>query len=362
MDFGLSDEQKLLAETVRRYVAEQCPTTRVRTIMESEDGHDRALWQGLMELGIGSIVASEEDGGLGGEFLDLALISEELGYGCVPGPFIGHAMATIALAASAERSADIRSLLEGAMSGQQLGTVAIGDGGGRWDTAELTTTISGDTLSAEKPLVPYAREADFLIVAGRDDDGAGLWLVRGSAAGISTEALQGNDHTRRLFSVSMKDAACTKLGGDELFARVRDAGLILVAADAFGGSRRCLDMAREYALTREQFGQVIGQFQAVKHTLADLASELEPAMSLYWYAAHALDFIPEEAPAHAAMAKALITDLFDRAARDSTEVHGGIGFTWEFDLHLWFRRSMFDRSFLGDAGHHRARAADIKGW
>jgi len=136
----------------------------------------------------------------------------------------------------------------------------------------------------------------------------------------------------------------------------------LLAADAYGGSRRCLEMARDYALEREQFGQIIGAFQAVKHQLANLVAEVEPALSLYWYAAHAIDREVSDASRQAAVAKARLTDVFDRAARDSTEIHGGIGFTWEYDLQLWFRRSMFDRSFLGDAARHRERAAELAGW
>ena len=144
--------------------------------------------------------------------------------------------------------------------------------------------------------------------------------------------------------------------------RTLDAGCVLLAADAYGGARRCLDMAAQYALQREQFGQVIGAFQAVKHQLANMAAELEPSLALYWYAAHAFDRIRDQSERHAALAKAHLTDVFDRLVRDSTELHGGIGFTWEFDLHLWFRRAVFDRSFLGDAAFHRARAADLAGW
>ena len=121
-------------------------------------------------------------------------------------------------------------------------------------------------------------------------------------------------------------------------------------------------MTVKYALTREQFGQPIGAFQAVKHQLADLAADLDPALSLWWYAAHAYDHIPERAERHAAIAKAHLTDLYDRAARVATELHGGIGFTWEYDLHLWFRRAVFDRAFLGEATYHRLRAADLAGW
>jgi alkylation response protein AidB-like acyl-CoA dehydrogenase len=135
-----------------------------------------------------------------------------------------------------------------------------------------------------------------------------------------------------------------------------------LAADAFGGCDRCLKMTRDYSLEREQFGQPIGAFQAYKHQLADLATEIEPAMSLYWYAAHAFDRIPGDASRHAAMAKAHLGELFNRVTFLCTELHGGIGFTWEYDLQLWFRRGLFDKAYLGEAALHRERAARLAGW
>jgi alkylation response protein AidB-like acyl-CoA dehydrogenase len=212
-------------------------------------------------------------------------------------------------------------------------------------------------------MVPSARVADVLIVAAVDSAGPGLWLLRKDAPGIQIRALKVVDMTRPLDAVIFDGTPAVKLGGDPAaLQRVIDAGCVLIAADAFGGARRCLEMAASYAQQRQQFGQVIGAFQAVKHQLANMATEIEPAMSLYWYAAHAFDRMRDKSERHAAMAKALLTDVYDRCARDSTELHGGIGFTWEFDLHLWFRRSIFDRSFLGEASYHRARAADLAGW
>ena len=361
MDFGLSDEQKALAGTIRRYLAERCPTTRVRAVMEGEDGHDRELWRGLNDLGVGALAVPEAHGGLGAEVLDLALVSEEIGYACAPGPFLGHAVATIALAAGDDEAAKAEWLPRLA-SGEALATAAFGEAGGRLDEDLLRATAADGALVGTKSQVLYGRLADVHVVAARDGDGVGLWLVEGRAAGVQATDLSGNDFTRRLSSVEYRGAAARRVGGRAAFERARDAALVLVAADAFGGARRCLDMARDYALTREQFGRPIGSFQAVKHQLANLAVELEPGLSLWWYAAHALDHLPAEAPRHAAMAKALLADLFDRAARDSTELHGGIGFTWEFDLQLWLRRSMFDRAFFGDAHLHRARAAALAGW
>jgi alkylation response protein AidB-like acyl-CoA dehydrogenase len=361
MDFGLKDEQKALASTVRRYLAERCPTARVRTVMEGATGHDADLWQGLMDLGVGSLAVPEAHGGLGTEFLDLALVAEELGYACAPGPFLGAAAATVAVACGDDEDAKA-TWLPRLASGEVLATIAVGEAGGRWDEGEIQARVDAGTLTATKSQVPYGSLATLHVVAASDEAGLALWLVEADAGSVSANELSGNDRTRRLSSVEYRGARARRLGGPGAFAKMRDAALLLLAADACGGSRRCLAMARDYALTREQFGQPIGAFQAVKHQLANLAVEIEPSLSLWWYAAHAFDRIPDQAPRHAALAKAFSSDLFDRAARDSTELHGGIGFTWEYDLHLWFRRSIFDRAFFGDAHYHRARAANLAGW
>jgi len=183
------------------------------------------------------------------------------------------------------------------------------------------------------------------------------------AAGITHTALKGFDMTRRLTMVGFDATPATKIAaGRAAIDRTRDAGLILLAADAFGAAAKCIDMTVKYSLTREQFGQPIGAFQGVKHQLADLVCDLEPTRSLWWYAAHAFDHIQDKSERHAALAKAHVTDLFDRVGRYAIELHGGIGFTWEFDLHLWWRRALFDRAFLGEASYHRERAAALAGW
>jgi alkylation response protein AidB-like acyl-CoA dehydrogenase len=363
MDFGLSQDQILLKQTVKRFLTEQCPATRVRQVMESATGHDEQLWAGLMALGIGALVVPAAYGGLERELLDLALVAEELGYAAAPGPFLGTSMATIALSDGGDDRMREHWLTRLA-SGDAIGTVALGEEDAQWNPERFRTIAKAGKLSGTKPLVPNAAIADFIVVAAKDERGGpGLWLVERGAANLRVHSLQGNDMTRRLDLVELRDTPATGLpNGATALQRVIDAGLILLAADAYGGALRCLEMARSYALQREQFGQPIGAFQAVKHQLANMATELEPCLSLYWYAAHAFDRIKEQSTRHAAIAKAHLTDVFDRAARESTELHGGIGFTWEFDLHLWFRRAIFDRSYLGDAHYQRARAADLAGW
>jgi alkylation response protein AidB-like acyl-CoA dehydrogenase len=362
MDFGLSQDQLLLKETIHRYLDAECPTARVRAIAESESGHDATLWQGLASLGVPGLLIPTAHGGSGLELLDAALAAEELGWACTPGAFLACALATAALGASGNAAAVAR-WLPAIADGTSIVTLALGEEGDVWDADHLTTRANAGVLTGQKPLVPYAGVADAILVAARDDRGPGLWLVEREAPGVSITPLQGIDMTRRVSAVGLDGAPATKIcGGREAIDRARDAGLVLLAADAYGGARRCLDMTVKYVMTREQFGQPIGTFQAVKHQLADLATELEPAVSLWWYAAHAYDRIRDRAERHAAIAKAHLSDLYDRTVRMTTELHGGIGFTWEYDLHLWFRRALFDRSFLGEARYHRQRAADLAGW
>lgn len=362
MDFGLSEEQILLKETLRRFLETECPTTRVRSIMETEDGHDVRLWQSLAELGVTGLLIPAEHGGSGLDLLDAALAAEELGWGCAPGPFLGSAMATIALLECGDAAAQKR-WLPAIASGESVVTFALGEGLGEWDVARGTTRARNGALSGEKPLVPYADVADAIVVAAQDDEGPGLWVVERGARGAEITKLSGSDMTRRLAMVRFTDTPATKIAsGRAAIDRARDAGLILIAADAYGGAHRCHDMTVKYALTREQFGQIIGAFQGVKHQLADLATELAPTESLWWYAAHAFDHMRDRSERHAAIVKSHCTDLFDTTVRYSIELHGGIGFTWEYDLMLWFRRALFDRAFLGEASYHRQRAADLAGW
>jgi alkylation response protein AidB-like acyl-CoA dehydrogenase len=330
--------------------------------MDGPTGHDPELWSGLVGLGVTGLYVDAPYGGAGLELLDLALAAEELGYNATPGPFLGNALAQIALALGGDGEQRSRWLPQ-LTDGRRIGTFALGEAGGEWTPAKVETRAERGRLTGVKALVPYGSLADVLVVAARDDDGPGLWLVEKGASGLTATDYQCNDLTRRLSQVRLESTPAVKLQpGVSAVERVRDAGCVLVAADAYGGCRRMLDMAVSYAKQREQFGQIIGAFQAVKHQLANLACELEPTLALWWYAAHAFDRIQDESAQRAALAKALLTDTFDRVARDTTELHGGIGFTWEFDLHLWFRRAIFDRSFLGDANEHRARAADLAGW
>jgi alkylation response protein AidB-like acyl-CoA dehydrogenase len=358
VNFDVSEEQQLLQETVGQYIENECPLPRLREIFDGEEGHDPALWKGFAEIGMTGLQVSDRYGGAGLEMIDLALATETIAYGGMPGPFFGHALACLALELAGSEEQKKRWLPQLA-SGEVLGTVALGESDGVWQP-EQWTLAAGRKLSGTKAYVPYGSISDLIVVGTA---GPGLALAERGAGGVEVERYDGVDRARRLDTVVFQEAPCEVLpDGKAAAPRLRDAGLCLLAADAFGTGKRLVDMSVAYAKEREQFGVTIGHFQALKHQLANMALEIEPARGLYWYAAHAFDHIREEAERAAALAKAHITDRAMQIARDAVEVHGGIGFTWECDVQIWFKRAIFDRAFLGIPSLHRERAAQLAGW
>jgi alkylation response protein AidB-like acyl-CoA dehydrogenase len=359
VNFDISEEQQLLQDTVRQFFEGECPPNHLRKIFDSDSGFDAGLWKGMAELGIAGLHLDDEYGGAGLEMIDLALVAETLGYAAAPGPFLGHALAGLAiqLAGSDEQK---RAWLPRLATGDAIGTAAFGEADAIWQPEEWQLTAANNTLAGTKLNVPLASVADVIVVGVA---GGGLALVEKSASGVEIQPIEGVDRLRRIDAVHFDSTPCEWLpAGEKAASRVRDAGLVLLAADAFGGAARLVDMSVEYAKTREQFGVTIGHFQALKHQLANMAVELEPSRGLFWYAAHAFDQIPSEAERSAALAKAHISDTAMQIARNAVEAHGGIGFTWEGDVQLWFKRAMFDRAFLGTPVVHRERAAQLAGW
>jgi len=356
VNFDTSEEQELLQETIEQFLAKECPATRVREIFDGESGHEPTLWKGLMELGLGGLLVPEEFGGAGLEMIDAALATETLAYGGAPGPFFGHSLATLAIALGGS-DAQRERWLPRLASGEALASVAFAEAGGCWQP-EAWQLGEGSQLSGEKLFVPGAEWADVFVVGTA---GGGLALVA-AGEGVSVEAYEGVDRARRMGTLKFDSAPAEALGDSALAVRLRDAACVLLAADAFGSAQRLLDMAVDYAKQREQFGVTIGHFQALKHQLADMAVEIEPARGLYWYAAHAFDHVPEDSARYAALAKAHISERALQVGRDAVEAHGGIGFTWECDVQIWFKRAMLDRAWMGTPDVHRARAADLAGW
>jgi alkylation response protein AidB-like acyl-CoA dehydrogenase len=357
VDFGLSEEQELLQSTVRGFTAKETPPAKVREVFDGDSGFDRGVWQGMVEMGLAGLVIPETYGGAGMNLLDLALVAEVLGASAVPSPYLGHALAGLALTEGGSAAQKDRWLPQLA-AGEVVATVALGEEGDVWDPDAWALEPQDGTLSGCKPFVPNGRDADVIVVG---TSGGGLALVERGAEGVKLDDVDGVDRTRRLDRLTLADTPADPFPSS-VGKRVRDAGCVMLAADAFGGAWSLIEATAEYTKTRQQFGQPIAQFQAVKHKLSDLAVEIEPARGLYWYAAYAYDREPAASERAAGLAKAHLTDRFMAVARECVELHGGIGFTWECDVQIWFKRAMFDRAFLGDPTQHRARLAALSGW
>jgi len=356
LDFGLSDEQRLLQETLRGFAAKECPAARRRELFEAGGG-DETLWRGLCELGLAGLAVPEAHGGSGLGVLDLALCSEVLGEAALPSSFFSHALASLALAWGGSPEQCSRWLPRLA-TGDVRGCAALAEAGDRWQPESWRASLEGGRLGGEKTPVEGAIGAGLFVVGTA---GGGLALVEADHAGI--EPIDALDRTRSLAALRFDHAPAEALaGGAEAAPRVRDAALAMLAADAFGAAWQMLRMTLGYVGQREQFGAPLAQFQAVKHQLANAATELEPGRGLLWYAAHAVDALPERAPHAAAQAKAHLGDCAVRAARECVELHGGIGYTWESDLQIWFKRVLFDRGHLGNPEAQRERVAALRGW
>ena len=359
MDFGLSEEQLLLQETLTRYLSESVPLGRVREIAASETGHDPALWSSLAELGIAGILAPETYGGSGLTMLDAVVAAETLGYHCTPAPFLSGVMASVALVRGGSDELQAEWLPRIA-SGEPALAVAAGERVARREGAGVRA--HGDRLIGKALFALDAPAAAGFLIAV--DDGR-LAVVTRSAAGLVVEPLTTIDEGRRVAELVLEDVPVDGWVGDAsgaLTDAMIDAGRLVLAADTLGASQRALDLAVAYAGQRKQFDRVIGSFQSVKHLCAEMAAELEPARSLLWYAGHAFDAVPNEAALVAAHAKAHLAEVGRFVVRAATEVHGGIGFTEECDVQLFFKRVGLDRSLLGTPEQIRERAAQLQGW
>lgn len=359
MYFALNDEQLAMQASIDSFVHDACPRERVQRIFNSEEGYDGALWRELCSLGAPAVALPTEYGGMGLELFDLALVAESLGAGAMPGPFLGHVLASLAIAWCADDEQRARWLPELA-SGELLATSALAEGGGRWQPDEWSME-QGDRLSGTKLFVPYAPQSQLLIVGLK---GGLLAIAESSPATVHCTPVDAVDRTRRVSSVEFRGSSAELLrrSTPELTKRLRDTALVLLAADAFGGASHCVHMATEYANTREQYGSKIGEFQGLKYQIVDTACAVEPCRGLYWCAAHSFTHGLQESERLAALAKAHLTDVYVQAARNMIEVHGGIGYTWEYHAHIYLKRAMFDYAFLGGADLHRRRAIDLAGW
>jgi alkylation response protein AidB-like acyl-CoA dehydrogenase len=332
--------------------------SEVRRLAEEQDGRGFTdeQWAQLVELGWPGIFVSEEFGGQGLGMVELVILQEELGYALAPTPFFSNACAGLVLQEVGDDSQRERWLAPLA-AGEKRGTVAVQD-------EDRAQSLDGPSLAAQdgmltgtKVAVPDAGSADFLVVAVRERP----YLVETTADGVTITPTPGIDRTRKLFSVRLDGVEGEPLAAPEEIRLAPSAIATALAAESTGVAQRAMEMAVEYAKDRKQFDRPIGAYQAVSHRCAQMLLEVEGARSTTYYAAWALDHEPESAPLAASMAKAYASDAGWRVTASALQVHGGIGFTWEHDLHLFLKRAKANAHAFGDARWHRARVAELVG-
>ena len=377
MDFGFSEEQEMLRKSARDFLAKESPMTYVRQMMDDERGFRDEQWAKMADLGWMGLILPEQHGGAGLDFVDMVVVLEEMGRVVLPGPFFSTVILGGVALASGGNPALQQELLPKVAAGTLRATLAQLEPNARWDAEgielEARKDGAGWRLSGTKLFVPDAHTADLLIVAGRAPgskgmDGVSLFAVDAKTKGITTTLLKTMDQTRKLCEVSFEGVtvpANRVLGepgeGWALLDRVVDRGKVGLCAEMCGGAQKVLEMSVEYAKVREQFGRPIGSFQAIQHKCANMLVEVESSKSATYYAAWAVANEVPEARLAAAMAKAYCSDAYRHTAGEGIQIHGGIGFTWEHDMHIYFKRAKSSEVTFGDATWNREIVATLIG-
>jgi alkylation response protein AidB-like acyl-CoA dehydrogenase len=376
MDFGFSQEQELLRATARKFFENECPSTFVRDRMAEPAGVTDDFWNKLAEQGWLGLVYPEQYGGAGLGFVDLTVLMEEMGRAVMPGPFFSTTILAGLAILEAGSAAQKERWLTKIAAGEAKATLAWTEPSARWDAAGVTTTAraadGGWVLSGTKLFVPDAHLADVLVVVARTretarpEDGVSLFLVEKDAPGLEVKLLPTMDQTRKLCEVTLRDVRVpgdallgARDGGWAPLARVTERATVALCAEMCGGAQRVLEMTTEYAKIRVAFGKPIGSYQGVKHRAADMLVDVENAKSLTYYAAWAVDENATEAALASSMAKAYVSDAYRKVSGAGIQLHGGIGFTWEHDLHLYFKRAKASEFTFGDATYHREKVAQL---
>jgi alkylation response protein AidB-like acyl-CoA dehydrogenase len=374
MNFGFTEEQELLRAEVRKFLDEVCPLDEVRRLMDTPEGFSRETWSRMAELGWLGLNIDEAYGGAGLGCVDWVVLLEETGRSLFPSPLISTALAADAIGRSAGTEARQRWLPRFA-DGSCIATLAILEESDRWtpDAIALTGERDGDgyRMTGEKRFVSDVGSADLFVVPFRNGPGSEdvcLALVERVADGVSAEPQAGMDLTKRLGRLRLDDVRISPDGvlaesgaALSMLARLQDLGACAVVAEAVGAAQALLDLTVGYARSREQFGSPIGRFQSVKHPLAEMYVDLESFRSLVYLAAWTLDESPEQAPLAVSRAKAYASEILPAMGLDCVQLHGGIGYTWEYDAQLYLKRARWLRPMFGDADHHYERVARLTG-
>jgi alkylation response protein AidB-like acyl-CoA dehydrogenase len=375
MNFGFNEEQELLRNTARKFFENECGSDTVRRLMETPEGISAELWKKLAEQGWLGLIYPEAYDGMGLGLVDLVVLMEEMGRAVAPGPYFSTVLLGGLAILEAGGDAQKKEWLPRIAAGDKRVALAWMEPSAQLGPAGVTLTAVEKggkyTLSGTKLFVHDAHTADALVVAVRTRPGAGadgvsLFLLPRGTKGLEVTLLPTMDQTRKLCEVACSDVT---VGADALLgaagsgwaplSRVLDRATVALCAEMCGGAQKVLDMTVEYAKIRQAFGRPIGSYQGVKHRAADMLVDVENSKSITYYAAWALDEGSTEAPLAVSMAKAYVSDAFRRVAAAGIQLHGGIGFTWEHDLHLYFKRAKGSEAMFGDATHHRERVARL---
>jgi alkylation response protein AidB-like acyl-CoA dehydrogenase len=355
MQFGLSENQEFLKDSARKFFAGECPRAEVRRMMETDTAYDAALWAKLTDQGYTGIIFPEEYGGVGLGKVELMLLMEEAGRALLPGPFFS----TVVLAGSVLQAvgwpAHQRKYLAPICRGEARSTVAILEATASWNLRDVQLNATNTKITGEKLFVPDATVADFLIVVARN----GVFAVDSKAPGLKISPMSGMDLTRKLYVVEFNNTPAEEIGALTNLPKALDIATAALAAELVGGMQRTLDLTVEYAKTRKQFGKPIGMFQAVQHQCADMYLETESSRSAVYYAGWALEENAPDATAAVSIAKMYASDAARTVGNRGIQIHGGMGFTWENDIHLYYRRAKASETAFGDATFHRERIASL---
>jgi alkylation response protein AidB-like acyl-CoA dehydrogenase len=370
IQFAFTDEQEQFREAIRRFLQEKSPSTEVRRLMDTTEGYDPEIWRQLSEqLALPGVHIPEQYGGAGFGMVELCIVTEEMGRALLCAPYFSTAVLATNAILNAGTEAQQSSLLPDLASGARLAALAVTEPSGQWEPQSIelvaTSSAEGYTLDGAKSYVVDGHVADLLVVAGRvagtagrdDHNDLALFTVSADTAGVTRSLLPSMDPTRKLARIDFDGVQAQRLGDGEDGAtaldRTLDQAAIALANEMVGGAQALFDSAVEYAKLRVQFGRTIGSFQAIKHKCADLLLELELAKSAAYYAAQAAATDDSEWPALACLAKASASEAYLHIAAETIQIHGGIGFTWENDTHLWFKRAKSSEVFLGQPDYHR---------
>jgi alkylation response protein AidB-like acyl-CoA dehydrogenase len=371
MSFVPDEDQTQLVQSVRRFLADRSPIAEVRRLMATSDGYDDAVWQTLAEqLGLVGLAVPAAYGGGGATFVEQALVFEEMGRALLCAPYLSTVGLAVPALLACDDPAAANELLPGIADGTTCATLAVTEDDGRWEPDTVTTTATraagGYVLNGAKCFVLDGHTADLLLVLARSGNGLSLFAVGADAPGLTRTPLETLDQTRKqariVFDATPGRLVGAEGAGGEVVARALDHAAVAVAMELVGSAQRCLDMSVDYAKVRVQFGRKIGSFQAIKHKCADMLVAVESARSAAYHAAWAAVHAPDELQVAAAMAKAMASEAATFCAAENIQVHGGIGFTWEHDAHLYYRRAHSSSVLLGDPAFHRERLAALLGF